>query len=188
MKKERTPQQKVKRLKIIMSAIGIMLAFILIRNCSEEHSEEVVIDSTSQMMDKVLDSLLKEVAPQGYEVFMLGTPAVIPQQMTSQSRGKLMKIEQEIATIAAMENLSDSDRSKLMQKLQEELEVYRNQIIMEESDPRLTMLVDSRRVRFTTSDGKEYACFQQHFQGIHKLKWLIEVTAEDTNINNIMED
>lgn len=183
-----TPQKKVKRLKFVMVIITLMTLFVLLRNKTSNESTES-INPEKEMFDAVLDSLIKEVAPQGYTVTMLGEPVKLVQKMDSQYRGKIMSIEHQLASISNIETIDPIRKKEILNGLLDELELYQKQVQKEEADPRMTMTVDSRRVRFITTDGREYACFQQHFNGLHKLKWLIEVekniTKEElTNFQN----
>ena len=150
-----TPQKKVKRLKFIMVIITLMTLFVLFRNKTNNEFTESV-NPEKEMFDAVLDSLLKEVAPQGYTVTMLGEPVKLIQKMDSQYRGKIISIEHQLASISNIETIDQARKKEILNGLLDELELYQEQV------------------------KKEEACFQQHFNGLHKLKWLIEVEKNIT--------
>lgn len=183
-KKKTSPQKAVKRLKAILFIIAVILLFLFVSRKGNNSDSSECTTPQEMLLNEKLDSLITEVAPQGYHLIRVGKPKVIWREIENPYSNKIRNIETRLSALSAQMENPTEELVRTINALNYELAQYRAQVEKDKDNPKLKMAIDTRRVRFETTDGREYLCSQQHFKGNHKLKYLTEL---EENINNKTE-
>lgn len=149
MKKQLTPQQAVKRLKIIMLAIGLMIIIIIFMRLTNRKPYERQLPPAEETMNVQLDSIMKTDFPEGTIL-----REVSPIEHISIDSD--LKRQKEILNhrILMQEGKIDAD-SSYVKKIKKEMEKIQKRIDKEEKEYGYF-----RYVKYTEPDGKNYSAYQ----------------------------
>ena len=175
-KKERTPQQKVRRGRIALAILAAMALFILVFRPSKTEMDSAT--AVEKAMDGKLDSLLN--------IFAEGSTAYFRGEIEDMSLDVRIPQEDQLDSVNVYIKYIDNagipagEKQKLLNGALQSKEYLEKQISRIKAMPQSKIYFKTRRIRFTTPDGKNYTCFQRLAGDRSTLKYIKDITNEST--------
>lgn len=189
-KKERTQEQKSRRFKFALILIAIFIVVVMIPDGKRKEAREDPDAEIRQEMDACLDSLLKTVTDLPYDITFKGDMEHVPILNDIPEKRELKRIEMEIKMLENP-NIPMPNRKERIEQASTNVPYLERRISELEESSISQVKYCSRRIKFITSDGVLYTCFQQNFMGHNKIKHLKEMSSKNNlqeELNNILNN
>lgn len=174
-KKNIPPEKKVERAKIILVALAFIFLFVLLKPTGkgpdDNGGNEIVA-----AMDMALDSLVRSLGFEDYDIYYKGPVETLYQQLDCPEEDEIIRLEMRLNVIEAATYMTDKEKIAETEKILSSIEVLQAQVNRFYENEKTRMEYHSRRIRFSTPQGRKYTFFEQMMAGYFRTNYFLDIT------------
>lgn len=177
-KKEIPPEKKVLRAKIIVTALAVIALIVILRPAGKAPAQSNMSD-LERDMNVTLDSLIRDLGFDKYEVYHVGEIETLTQQLDCPEEDEIVRLELRRDIIENTPGLSDGEKITKIEEIMSTIDQLKIQVERFYANPKTSATYYSRRIRFSTPDGRKHTFFQQVMNGYYRTKYYKEVSGSE---------
>lgn len=180
--KEIPNETKVKRAKIIIAIMAVVIAIIVFVP-GKKKNVETTKTPVEDIMDRTLDSIIVDLGYSDYDIYHIGLIETVVVERECPEKDMLEALEMRISMISSLSTLHDKEKIKRLDEAFAEKEILQKAIEKFENELGKEITYFSRRIRFSTPDGRKYTFFQNVYPDSRTVttQYFIEITNSSGN-------
>ena len=175
-KKEFSDQKKVNRGTVALVALGFMI-LIVIAGPRRKAETENQLSQIEIWMDQAVDSLIQGLGYADYSIYHKGGIETLYQTLEFPEEDEIARLRLRQEIVDNNPSLTDKEKIRQMEEIQLSIETLQAQADRRREMRHADEPYYSRRIRFTTDDGRQYTFFEQMLAGHFRTRYFMETTG-----------
>ncbi len=175
--KEAAPQKKVRRGTAALAVVAAMALAVLLWPAKKTQEEDAA-PTIETWMDEAVDSLITKMGYPEHEIYYRGDVETLTQQLECPEEDEIVRLELRRDLIEKTPGLSDAEKIRQIEEIQLTIEQLETQVEAFYSRARTSQEYYSRRIRFSTPDGRKYTFFEQMMGGHYRTRYFKDITGD----------
>jgi len=181
------PETKAMRAKIILTILGVMALIVLLKPAPKQENKSN-LSEIEQLMDDNLDSLIRDMGFEQYEVYYKGPIETLTQTLDCPEEDQIVAMELRRDLVENSPILTDKQKVEEIQKIMETIKELQIQVERFYANPNSKYTYDTRRIRFAVPDGRKFTFFEQTMKGLFRTRYLTEITDQSDNAEQVFNE